>query len=60
MEEVREGQLTLGELMAKLKELLEKNPEAAKWGINHAEFGGVTPSFNLEINEEYQRICISD
>jgi len=60
MEEVREGQLTVGELVEKLKKLLEKNPEAAKWGINHVEFGGITPSFNLDIDEDYQRITISD
>jgi hypothetical protein len=55
-----EGQLTVGELVEKLKKLLEKNPEAAKWGVTHVEFGGITRSFNLEINEKDQEICISD
>jgi hypothetical protein len=53
-----DGQLTVGELVEKLKKLLEKNPEAAKWCINHVEFGGITPSFNIDIDEEDESVCI--
>ncbi len=53
-------QLTIGILFEALKKLLEKNPEAAKWGVNHVEFGGITPSYNLDIDEEAKEVCISD
>jgi hypothetical protein len=53
-------QLTIGVLFEALKKLLEKNPEAAKWKVYHVEFGGMTPSYNLDIDEEEEEMCISD
>ncbi len=51
-------QLTVEALLEILQKLVKENPAAKTWKINHEEFGGVTPSYNVSINEKEKELCL--
>ena len=48
----RHGQLTVGELLRILENVVRKNPEARDIPVFHVEFGGLVPSTVVEVEED--------
>lgn len=51
-------QYTLEKLLALLQDLVKKNPDALSWKVNHVEFGGITETYNIDIEENEKRVVI--
>jgi hypothetical protein len=48
----RHGQLTVGELLRILENVLRKDPEATVMPVFHVEFGGLVPSTVVEVEDD--------
>ncbi len=48
----RHGQLTVGELLRILENVVRKDPEAREMPVFHVEFGGLVPSTVVEVEED--------
>ncbi len=54
----KEG-ITVSQLADFLKKLLEERPDAKNWKVNHIEFGGITSSHEVSVDEGEEEIYIS-
>lgn len=54
-----DGQMTVAELLQKINEMVAKDPQLLNCGVCHVECGGITPSFNIAIDEFDDSKCIT-